>query len=190
MEIGGARRMRRSKQARLQIGKHACMHASRDHCRNSRRSSALNLRNAPNRFAARRLQQALGGEYHETCFCTCWSRRARRRCTLYRAGVCDACRRSGSGLASFGRSAGSLRLQRMGPLLAPAELRRRLLPSALLWWLGLASLASLALTAAGDNGWHHWHHWHGGWGTAGTTGIPLHGGWGYGWHHWHHWHQW
>ena len=36
-------------------------------------------------YSARRLQRMLGGEYHETCFCTCWSRRAWRRCTLQRS---------------------------------------------------------------------------------------------------------
>lgn len=49
--------------------------------------------------------------------------------------------------ASFQRSAGCLRLQRMGPLLAPTDLRLwlRLLPPALLWRLGLApSLGILA----------------------------------------------
>jgi hypothetical protein len=108
------------------------------------RSSGLNLSNASNALRGGHLQQALGGEHHETCFCTCWSRRAWRRCTVYRNRVCDALRHSRPGLAGFQRRAGGVRLQRLGPLLAPAKLRRRLLPSALLWRLGLAPLASLA----------------------------------------------
>src|ERR1019366_2004754 len=82
------------------------------------RSSALNLSNAPNRLLSALLQQALGGEFHETCFCTCWPRRAGRRCTLYRGRLYDAGDDSGSGLAGFQRSTGRLRLHRMGPLLA------------------------------------------------------------------------
>src|SRR5665213_426130 len=88
--------------------------------------------------------KALGGEHHETCFCTCRSRRTWRRCTDYRVCVRDALHHSRSGLASVQHRTGGLRLQRMGPLLAPAGLWRRLLPSALLWRLGLAPLASLA----------------------------------------------
>src|ERR1700743_2331670 len=107
-------------------------------------SSALNLGNAPNRIPAGALQRMLGGEHHENRFCTCRSRRAWRRCTLCRAGVRVACRYVRSGLAVFIRCAGGLRLQRMGPLLAPALLRRRLLPSAL-----LASLASALLRRLG-----------------------------------------
>ena len=118
--------------------------------------------------------QTLGGEDHETCFCICWPRRAWRRCTVKRCRIRDACRRSGPG---FPGSEGRLRLQRMGPLLAPALLRLRYLSSALLgrmapslglWlassllapglapallgWLGLASLAPLASLA-------HLEHW-------------------------------
>ena len=61
--------------------------------------------NAPNRLLGAHLQRMLGGEYHETCFRTCWSRRARRRGTLQRSSVCDTCRRSGSGrkLSTFSR---------------------------------------------------------------------------------------
>src|SRR5665213_1738941 len=88
--------------------------------------------------------KALGGEHHETCFCTCRSRRTWRRCTDYRVCVRDALHHSRSGLASVQHRTGGLRLQRMGPLLAPAGLWRRLLPSALLWRMGLAPLASLA----------------------------------------------
>src|ERR1700691_5443931 len=102
--------------------------------------------NAPNRFPGAHLQRMLGGEYHETCLCTCWPRRIGGRGTLQRSCVCDACRHSGSGRASFQRSAGRLRLQRMGPLLAPTalRLRLRLLPAALLWRLGLAPSLGLA----------------------------------------------
>ena len=103
--------------------------------------------NAPNRSLGARLQRMLGGEYHETCFCTCWPCCIGRRGTLQRSSVCDACRQSGAGRASFQRSAGRLFLQRVGPLLAPTDLRLRLrlLPSALLWRLGLApSLGILA----------------------------------------------
>ena len=107
--------------------------------------------NAPNRSLGARLQRMLGGEYHETCFRTCWPRRIRRCGTLQRSSVCDACRRSRSGRARFQRSAGRLFLQRVGPLLAPTDLRLRLrlLPSALLWRLGLApSLGILAPLAS------------------------------------------
>jgi hypothetical protein len=99
-------------------------------------SSALNLRNAPNPLPARRLQQMLGGEYHETCFCTCWPRRTWRGCFIQRGRICDAHRRPG--LDDGNRCPVRLRLQRMGPLLAPPLLRWRLLPSALLGWLRLA----------------------------------------------------
>ena len=88
---------------RLQIGKRAIC------------SSMLIRSNAPNRLLGAHLQRMLRGEYHETCFCTCWPRRARRRGTLQRSSVCDACRHSGTGRASFQRSAGRLLLQPMGP---------------------------------------------------------------------------
>ena len=121
--------------------------------------------NAPNRLPVAHLQSMLGGEYHETCFCTCWPRRARRCGTLQRSSVCDAGRHSESGRASFQRSAGRLRLQRMGPLLAPTDLRLwlRLLPPALLWRLGLApSLGILAPLAplASLLYWLVIHRWH------------------------------
>jgi hypothetical protein len=140
-------------------------------------SSALNLRNAPNPVPARRLQQMSGGEYHETCFCTCWPRRTWRGCFIQRGRIRGADRRPG--LDHVNRRTGRLRLQRMGPLLAPPLLRWRLFPSALLgrlwrlasslglwrrlrlapalgWWLGrlgwrlrLASLASVVTTEKG-----------------------------------------
>jgi len=120
---------------------------------------ALNLRNAPNRLPARRLQQMLGGEYHENYFCTCWPRRTWRGCFVQRGRIRGADRRPD--LDDGNRRTGRLRLQRMGPLLAPPLRRWRLLPSALLgwlrlasalgwrlgWWLRLASLASLLVIA-------------------------------------------
>jgi hypothetical protein len=86
-------------------------------------SSALNLSNAPNQLPSGLLQQASGGEYHETCFCTCCSLGTWWCCTVYRGRVCDALHHSRPGLAGFQHRAGGLRLQRMGPLLAPADLQ-------------------------------------------------------------------
>ena len=107
-------------------------------------SSVLNLRNAPNPLPARRLQQMLGGEYHETCFCTCCPCRTWRGYLIQRGRICGADRRPD--LDDGNRRAGRLRLQRMGPLLAPPLRRWRLLPSALLGWLRLApSLGRLGL---------------------------------------------
>jgi hypothetical protein len=80
-------------------------------------SSALNLRNTPNPLPARRLQQRLGGEYHETCFCTCWPRRTWRGCVIQRGRIGGADRRPV--LDDGNRCTARLRLQRMGPLLAP-----------------------------------------------------------------------
>jgi hypothetical protein len=88
--IGGWQRRRRSNPADYKLERtrretarvhwrHGCTEAARSggSPRNpNNRSSALNLSNGPNRLPRGLLQQALGGEHHETCFCTRWSRRA------------------------------------------------------------------------------------------------------------------
>jgi hypothetical protein len=85
--IGGWQRRRRSKPADYKLERTSAgttgtrALAARSSVRARRknpdnRSSGLNLSNAPNPLPRGSLQQALGGEHHETCFCTCWSRRA------------------------------------------------------------------------------------------------------------------
>ena len=122
--------------------------------------SALNLRNAPNRLFARRLQQMLGGEYHETCFWTCWPRRTRRRCFIR----CRPHRRRlSTSRAATTVDTGRLHLQRMGSLLAPPLRRWRLLPSALLGWSWLApSLGLWRGYGWPDMGW-----------SAGVAGVAA-----------------
>src|SRR5580704_11012347 len=82
----------------------------------------------------------LGGDIHETTLYPCRPCHAWRRRILVRNGVSYARHESPPRRADRACSTGQLRLQRLGSLLAAAVLR--LLPSALLWRLGLASLVA------------------------------------------------
>ena len=131
----------------------------------------LNLGNAPNRSRRDRLQQMLGGEDHETCFCTCWPRRAWRGCTLQRGRVCDACRRSDSRRKSS--SPAGYVCNEWGHC----------------WHRHYDGGGYYHPHYWGGYGWHrHWGGyggWHRRWGYGGGYGWHRHwGGWdgGYGWH--------
>ena len=147
-------------------------------------SSALKLSNAPNPLPGVRLQQVLGGEYHETCFCICWSGRVWRGCTIepqrprclspyqVRPRKHRTLNRSLMS-ATDGVTAGTSRA------------------TATVTTTRITSVAG-AGTAAGDTvgvmATHHWgdRGWHPGWvmvGTIGITGTSGDPGWGFGTFH-------